>query len=57
MKHTWTQNDAISALKSGAEINGKVIAVTGLVGLTACSALDYLRNHCGFTVIAKKEDK
>lgn len=57
MKHTWTQNAAISALKSGAEINGKVITVTGLVGLTACSALDYLRNHCGFTVIAKKEAK
>lgn len=46
----WTESKAISVLTSnGAEVRGKtIIAKSGLRGLTACSAFDFLRNHCGY---------
>ena len=47
----WTENTAVSFLnKNGAEVRGKVVlSNNGLKGLTACSALDFLVNHCGYT--------
>ena len=47
----WTENTAVSFLnKSGAEVRGKtIIGRNGLKGLTSCSALDFLVNHCGYT--------
>ena len=50
MKKVWTENTALAALK-GADVKGKLITTTrgsGLQGLQACSALDYLVNHCGY---------
>lgn len=46
----WTETSAISTLnKNGAEVRNKVIiGGNGLKGLTSCSALDYLVNHCGY---------
>jgi hypothetical protein len=47
----WTESQAISTVNSnGAEVRGKVIlAKSGLKGLKACSALDFLTIHCGYT--------
>ncbi len=52
MKKKWNEEIATSLLKSnGAEIKSKFILVkNGLNGLSACSALDYLKNHCGYKV-------
>jgi hypothetical protein len=48
----WTESQALSTL-SGVSVNGKIIILTkGLQGLKQCSALDYLRNHCGYRVNA-----
>jgi hypothetical protein len=48
----FTESQAISILTSnGAEIRGKAIIVkNGVKGLTACAALDYLKNNCGYVV-------
>lgn len=52
MKHTWTQQTAMAALKGNVEIKERVIIVRGgLSGLTACGAVDYLKNHCGYTLL------
>lgn len=47
----WTVNSALSAVN--AEVNGKVLIVTQRTGLTQCGALDFLRNHCGYTISFK----
>jgi hypothetical protein len=46
----WTENKAVSQLiSSGVEIREKVIiAKGGFKGLSCCSALDFLCNHCGY---------
>lgn len=53
MKRNWNETKAISVLsKAGAEVSGKRIKIKdGVSGLSVCSAMDYLRNHCGYTVI------
>ncbi len=45
-----TEGEAIKIVTgSGGEISGKFIhAKSGLRGLKACSALDFLVNHCGY---------
>lgn len=51
MKHTWTPQTALAALSGNYEIKDKIIIVRGgFAGLTACSAADYLKNHCGYTL-------
>jgi hypothetical protein len=47
----WNERTALVAVNnSGAEVRGKMItSKAGLRGLTGCSALDYLCNHCGYT--------
>lgn len=47
-----TETKALSILsKSGVEVRSKVvIAKDGVNGLSACSALDYLKNYCGYIV-------
>ena len=52
MRRRWTENGAISMLNAnGAEVKKKFIVIrNGLKGLSACSALDFLKNHCGYTV-------
>lgn len=52
MKHTWTLQTALAALSGSYEIKDKIIIVRGgFAGLTACSAADYLKNHCGYTLL------
>lgn len=52
MKKIWTERTAIQALKTSdvTFIGDKtmVLGAKGLSGLNACSAFDYLRNHCGY---------
>jgi len=50
MKRKWTQETALAVITTnGAEIKGKfIIFKNGLKGLTGCSALDYLVNHCDY---------
>lgn len=50
MKKRLSESKAITILnKNGAEIKNKVIiAKEGVKGLTACSAIDYLCNFCGY---------
>lgn len=50
MKTIWTEQKALSILKgNGAIIKDKLItAPKGFNGLKACSAFDYLVNHCGY---------
>ena len=53
MKH-WEEKNAIKVLeKAGALVHKelKLIQIGGLTGLTACSARDYLSNHCGFHIV------
>ena len=52
MKRKWDERQAINYLKNnGVRSKGKILSVEGsLNGLTTCSALDYLRNYCGYTV-------
>lgn len=51
MKHTWTPQTALAALSGNYEVKDKIIIVRGgFAGLTACSAADYLKNHCGYTL-------
>jgi hypothetical protein len=51
----WNETSAKSVLSrvNGVDFVGtKSISVKyGLNGLTACSALDYLKNHCGYIAI------
>ena len=48
----WTEIEATRWLTktSGVKIEGNVIVLEkgGLSGLKACSAFDYLKNHCGY---------
>jgi hypothetical protein len=56
----WTENAAIAALTGDVKVQDKVIVCNGgFKGLTACSAYDYLTNHCRYHGIlkAKKESK
>jgi hypothetical protein len=47
----WSESTAVNFLnKNGVEVRGKtIISRNGLKGLTSCSALDFLVNHCGYT--------
>lgn len=55
MKRKWTEQLARLFLvnhNDKVEIKGKRIKVPGgFSGLTSCSALDYLVNHCGYMSI------
>ena len=62
MKREWNEKSAIKALGYGVTINGKLISTkTGLSGLMACSAKDFLVNHCGYkylsTIVNKDIEK
>lgn len=49
----WTEQKAIKMLNSNANINidgSHISCYGGLHGLKACSALDYLCDHCGYQV-------
>ena len=45
-----TESKAVSILTAnGGEVRGKIVtSKNGLKGLSACSALDYLCNHCNY---------
>jgi len=46
----WTESEAIRYL--GVIKEGKTIVIEGGTrGLTGCSAVDYLRKYCGYTVV------
>lgn len=47
----FNENSALTIVTSnGGEVRGKVItAKNGFKGLKACSAFDYLVNHCKYT--------
>lgn len=49
----WDLHKALNY--ASGEVNGKVILVRERTGLTQCSALDYLKNYHGYTVIYKEE--
>lgn len=47
----FTESQALSILSKngGIEVRSKVIiAKNGVKGLTACAAMDYLSNYCGY---------
>ena len=52
MKRKWTESEAIQWLNKTSDLtilNKRVVlGKNGLGGLKACSAFDYLRNHCGY---------
>lgn len=51
----WTEKEALAALNGDVKVIGKTIIVTGgFKGLKACSARDYLVNHCGYYSIMKE---
>ncbi|MBR0597158.1 hypothetical protein [Sinanaerobacter chloroacetimidivorans] len=50
MNH-WTEQEALKALKGNVHTNHKHISCYGgFYGLRACSAFDYLCDHCGYQV-------
>lgn len=50
MQH-WTEPQAIKALNGNVSAHNKVITCYGgFHGLRACSAYDYLCDHCGYHV-------
>ena len=60
MARKWTQDSARMYLVNHGKVeaNGKVFRVVGgLDGLKACSAADYLTNHCGYKVLFVPEEK
>lgn len=46
----FTVNSALAQVKGSVDVQGKLIKVTGQVGLKCLSALDYLNTH-GYNVI------
>lgn len=55
MKRQWNEQTALKAVNiQGVEINGKrIVKNKGYsFGLTACGALDYLRNNHGYSFFA-----
>lgn len=51
MGRRWSEPEAVAVLKAaGAEITLRFISIGfgGLIGLSRCSAYDFLRNHCGY---------
>ena len=56
----WTEQDALNALNGNVRVNQKQISCYGgFHGLQACSAYDYLCDHCGYQVneMVAKTDK
>lgn len=51
MKKVWTVQEALKAVTGS--VNGKVISYSGkgTKGLSECGALDFLKNHAGYTVV------
>lgn len=51
----WTESEAKRVLMSAGDVqnpSGKTITVRkGITGLKACSAMDYLQNHCGYNIL------
>lgn len=51
----WTENTARSKLMSSGDVrqtSAKTMVIKGGVkGLSACSAIDYLRKYCGYNII------
>lgn len=49
MKH-WTENSALDVVRRSCSVDGKIIKLEeeSTRGLTACSAISYLCNYCGY---------
>jgi hypothetical protein len=51
----WTENEAKSVLMKSGDVrqtSPKTMVIRGGVkGLTACSAMDYLKNYCGYNIL------
>jgi hypothetical protein len=47
----YTVQSALTKVRGLVSIEGKLIKVTGQVGLTTLGALDFLNNHCGYNVV------
>jgi hypothetical protein len=49
--HQWTEQQALKALNGNAMAHNRMISCYGgFYGLQACSAYDYLCDHCGYHV-------
>ena len=59
--HQWTEPQALKALNGNVSSHNKVITCYGgFHGLRACSAYDYLCDHCGYHIgdmVVKAEQK
>jgi len=59
--HHWNEQQALKALNGNVSAHNKMISCYGgFHGLKACSAFDYLRNHCGYRtgdMVVKTEAK
>lgn len=49
--YQWTEHQALKALNGNVSAHNKMISCTGgFQGLRACSAYDFLCDHCGYHV-------
>jgi hypothetical protein len=49
--HQWTEPQALRALNGNVSAHNKMISCNGgFYGLQACSAYDYLCDHCGYQI-------
>jgi hypothetical protein len=52
----WTETKARKVVGTDKITDKHVVVRGGLSGLTACSALDFLTNHCKYTVAFVRGD-
>ncbi len=61
MHQQWTEQKALKALNGNvAAYNKQISCIGGFHGLKACSAYDYLCDHCGYHIgdmVVKTESK
>lgn len=53
MKRTWTEQSALRVVNETCNVSDKIIKLNedSTRGLTSCSAISYLCNHCGYKLI------
>ena len=48
----YSENQVLKALTGAVKITGKRIQVDGNLGIKSWGMVDFLKNHCGYTVVA-----
>ncbi len=47
----YNEGSALAKVRGGVEVKGKTLTVRGSLGVKSWGAVDFLKNHCGYTVI------